>query len=194
MKLSAKATETIEYLETLLKEADHFAALVEQFAAARTKGSDLYATQLSRELGQLRQKAMMRNLGFVADTAGQLSVMASRGGSPMMKGRILRDGVVAFKSLVERTIKGTMVADESEQKEKAYLAEKAKKAETAAIKARVLAEDAREAERQAASASGGPAGAGAKSAPPGAPAPAKAPTAPAGGTAAKGTGTTPTKP
>ena len=140
-KPSAKATETVEYLETLLKEADHFAALVEQFAAGKSKTLDMYTSQLSRELGHLRQKAMMRNLGFIADTAGQLSVMASRGGSPMMKGRMLRDGVVAFRSLIERTIKGTMVADENEQKEKAYLAEKAKKAEAEHIKARVLAEE-----------------------------------------------------
>ncbi len=178
-KLSAKATETIEYLEALLKETDHFAALVEQYAAAKTKGSDAYATQLGRELGHLRQKAMMRNLGFIADTAGQLSVMASRGGSPMMKSRMLRDGVVAFRSLVERTIKGTMVADENEQKEKTYQAEKAKKAEAEHIKARVLAEEARDAARKTAAPGAGPgasppvAGVAAGAPKPGAAAPAK---------------------
>ena len=179
-KLSAQATETIEYLETLLKEVDHFAAMVEQFAAAKTKGSDMYATQLARELGHLRQKAMARNLGFIADTAGQLSVMASRSGSPMMKGRMLRDAVVSFKSLIERTIKGAMAADENEQKEKAYEAEKAKKAETEHIKARVLAEEARDAARKAAS------GAAPKASPaaPAKPGPAPAPK-PAAAAAAK---------
>jgi hypothetical protein len=73
----AKATETIEYLETLLKESDHFASLVEQFCAAK-KNADMYSGLLSRELGQLRQKAMARNIGFVADSAGQLAVAASR--------------------------------------------------------------------------------------------------------------------
>ncbi len=164
-KMSAKAQETVDYLQTLLRECDHYAALVEQFAAAKSKGFEMYATHLSRELGQLRQKAMMRNLGAIADSAGQLSIIASRGGSPMMKGRMLRDGVAAFQSLVDRTIKGTIVADENEQKEKAYLAAKAKKAETDHVKARVLAEEAREAAK-AAGAAGAPAAATPRAAPP----------------------------
>jgi hypothetical protein len=147
-KPSAKAVETVEYLESVLKVTDHYASLVEQFAAGKTKGSDMFATQLSRELGQLRQKAMMRNLGVIADSAGQLSVMAARGSSPMMKGRMLRDGVVAFRSLVERSIKATLIADENEQKEKAFVAEKERRASVEATRARVLAEEAREAERK----------------------------------------------
>jgi len=148
-KLSAKATETVEYLEHVLKETDHFGALVEQFAATQ-KGGDMYATQLARELGQLRQKAMTRNLGYLADQAGQLGVMASRGGSAMMKSRILRDGVLAFKGLVERTIKATIAADENEQKEKEFLAEKERKTQAEHIRARVLAEEARQAAKEAA--------------------------------------------
>jgi len=148
-KLSAKATETIEYLEVVLKEADHFGALVEQFASMQ-KGGDMYAAQLARELGQLRQKAMARNLGFVADSAGQLGVMASRTGSPIMKSRVLRDGVASFKSLIERTIKATVVADENEQKEKAFQAEKERKTQAEHVRARVLAEEAREAAKEAA--------------------------------------------
>ena len=154
-KLSAKATETVEYLEALLKETAHFGALVEQFAAAK-KGADMYSTQLSRELGRLRQKAMIRNLGFIADAAGQLGVMASRGGSAIMKSRMLRDGVASFNALVERTIKATIVADQNEQKEKAYVAEKEKKAEAEHmaehIRARLLAEEAAEAAKRAAAA------------------------------------------
>ena len=150
-KMSAKATEAVEYLETLLKECDHFASLVEQFAAAK-KNADMYSVQLSRELGQLRQKAMARNIGFVADSAGQLGVAASRGGSPTMKARVLRDGVLSLRALIERTIKGTQQADESEKKEKQFLAEKAAKAQAEAIKARVLAEEAKEAAKKAASA------------------------------------------
>lgn len=157
-KPSAKTTETVEYLETLLKEANHFGALVEQFAAAK-KGGEMYAAQVSRELGQLRQKAMMRNLGFIADAAGQLGVMASRGGSPMMKSRVLRDGVVSLHALIERTIKGMITADESQQKEKAYQAEKAAKAQAEAVKARVLSEEAKEAARSGAAAPAMPAAA-----------------------------------
>ena len=151
LKLSAKTLETIDYLELLLKEADHFAALVEQYAAAK-KGADMYSSQVSRELSQLRQKAMMRNLGFIADAAGQLSVMASRGGSPMMKARVLRDGVASFRALIERTVKGTVAADEGEQREKAFVHEKELKAEAEHIKARVIAEEAKEAAKLAAAA------------------------------------------
>lgn len=148
-KLSAKHQELVEYLESLLKEMDHYAALVEQFAGAKTN-ADQYSGQLSRELAQLRQKAMMRNVGFIADSAGQLSVAASRGGSPMMKGRVLRDGVVALKALIERTIKGTIQADEGEKREKEFLAQKAAKAQAEAVKARVLAEEAKEAAKKGA--------------------------------------------
>ena len=187
-KPSAKTTETVEYLETLLKEADHFSALVEQFAAAK-KGGEMYAAQLARELGQLRQKAMMRNLGFVADAAGQLGVMASRGGSPMMKGRVLRDGVVSLHALIERTIKGLITADESEQKEKAFLAEKAAKAQAEAVKARVLSEEAKEAAKRAAAA---PAESGPAAAKPAAPASAGPP--PAAPAKPNATGPVPAKP
>ncbi|HXY20296.1 MAG TPA: hypothetical protein VEH83_09910 [Gemmatimonadales bacterium] len=202
-KLSAKATETVEYLEALLKEADHFAALVEQFATAK-KGGDMYAAQLSRELGQLRQKAMARNLGFIADSAGQLGVVASRTGSAVMKGRMLRDGVVSFRGLIERSIKGTITADENEQKEKEFLAEKERKTQAEHIRARVLAEEAREAEKAATAGQGAPqAGAGAPGvAPPkppasgpGQPAPSRAGApAAAPGAAARPAGPRPTAP
>jgi hypothetical protein len=148
-KLSAKSTELVEYLESLLKEMDHFASLVEQFAAAKTN-ADQFSSLLSRELAQLRQKAMMRNIGFIADLAGQLSVAASRGGSPMMKSRMLRDGVVSLKALIERTIKGTIQADEGEKREKEFQAQKAAKVKAEAVKARVLAEEAKEAARKSA--------------------------------------------
>ncbi len=204
LKLSAKAQETVEYLETLLKECDHFASLVEQYASARTNPDQL-SGQLARELGQLRQKAMIKNLGFVADTAGQLGVQAGRSGSQPMKSRVLRDGVASLKALVERTVRATIQADESEQKEKAYL--KAKEAKLAAerVKARVLAEEA----RQAAKTPGAPApppprrpppppgakpAAQAPRAPAAAPAsPPKAPAAPAAGTV-KPAGPPPPKP
>ncbi|HVO34196.1 MAG TPA: hypothetical protein VMT21_01450 [Gemmatimonadales bacterium] len=160
-KLSAKNEELVGYLDSLLKEMDHFAALVEQFAGAKSN-ADQYSSQLSRELAQLRQKAMMRNVGFVADSAGQLSVAASRGGSPMMKSRVLRDGVVSLRALIERTIKGVLQADEGEKREKEFQAQKAAKAQAEAVKKRVLEEEAKEAAKQAAAAAppSGPAPAG----------------------------------
>jgi hypothetical protein len=148
-KLTAKNQELVDYLDTLLKEMDHFASLVEQYAAAKSN-PDQYSSLLSRALSQLRQKAMMRNIGFIADAAGQLSVAASRGGSPMMKARMLRDGVVSLKALIERTIKGTIQADEGDKREKEFLAQKALKTQAEAVKHRVLEEEAKEAAKRAA--------------------------------------------
>jgi len=155
-KLTAKNQELVDYLDTLLKEMDHFASLVEQYAAAKSN-PDQYSSLLSRELAQLRQKAMMRNVGFIADSAGQLSVAASRGGSAMMKARMLRDGVVSLKALIERTIKGTIQADEGEKREKEFQAQKAAKAQAEAVKHRVLEEEAKEAAKQAAAKPAAPA-------------------------------------
>ncbi len=175
VKLSAKNQETVEYLEKVGTECDHFAALVEQFASAKTN-ADQFSSQLARELQQLRQKAMIQNLGFVADTAGQLSVAAGRGGSPVMKSRMLRDGIASLKALVERTIKATIQADASEKKEKEFLEAKAKKAQAEAVKARVLAEEAKAAAAKAAPVKpAAPAAPSAPAAPRAAPAPAPAP-------------------
>ena len=198
-KLTAKNQELVDYLETLLREMDHFASLVEQYAAAKSN-PDQYSTLLSRELAQLRQKAMMRNIGFVADAAGQLSVAASRGGSPMMKARMLRDGVVSLRALIERTIKGTIQADEGEKREKEFQAQKAAKAQAEAVKHRVLEEEAKEAAKLAAAptpkAAPAPAAAQPKSAPPPAPkvAPAAAPKAAPAPAAAQPTSAPPPAP
>ncbi len=172
-KLSAKNQETVDYLESIIKECDHWASLVEQFAAAKAH-ADQYATQLARELSQLRQKAMAMNLGYIADTAGQMSVQAGRSGSQMMKSRLLRDLVVSFKLLLERTIKATIQADESEKKEKEY--QKAKEAKAAAerVKARVLAEEAKQAAKQGPAAPAAKPGAPPPPAPPPGPPPAPA--------------------
>jgi hypothetical protein len=209
-KLTAKNQELVDYLDTLLREMDHFASLVEQYAAAKSN-PDQYSSQVSRELAQLRQKAMMRNIGFVADSAGQLSVAASRGGSPMMKARMLRDGVVSLRALIERTIKGTIQADEGEKREKEFQAQKVAKAQAEAVKHRVLEEEAKEAAKLAAApapkAAPAPAAAQPKVAPAAAPRPApaaaprpatappapKAPTPPVAG-AVKPTGPSPVKP
>ena len=170
-KLTAKNQELVDYLDALLREMDHFASLVEQYAAAKSN-PDQYSSLLSRELAQLRQKAMMRNVGFIADSAGQLSVAASRGGSPMMKARMLRDGVVSLRALIERTIKGTIQADEGEKREKEFQAQKAAKAQAEAVKHRVMEEEAKEAAKLAATAPKAAAAAPAAAQPKAAPAPA----------------------
>ena len=125
LKLSAKAQEEVEFLEHVLTICSHLSSMVEQFASAKTKGPmDMYQQQITRALTQLRQNAMIKNLGFVADAAGILGVAAARG-SQVSRTRVLREGAASLKQLVERTMKATIDADhrEKEQKEREHAAE-----------------------------------------------------------------------
>ncbi len=124
-KLSAKAQEEVEFLEQVLTSCAHLSALTEHYAGSMTKGpADMYIHQITRTLTQLRQKAMSRNLGFVADAAGMLGVAAVRG-NQIQRTRTLREGSASLKALVERTIKATIDTDHREkaQKEKEHAAE-----------------------------------------------------------------------
>ena len=119
-KLSAKATETVEFLDYIIRQADHLAGAVEEFASAKkTMQADWARQGIARELGHLRQRAMVKNLGVLADEIGRLAVQASGGGSQQMKSRILRDGVVSMKAACERMRKSTLDADKAEQAAKA---------------------------------------------------------------------------
>lgn len=126
LKLSAKAAEEYEFLESVLKRCDHITALVEQYAKAN-KGADLYLSQMTRALGQIRQQAMIKNLGFVADHAGMLGVAAGRG-SQMQRSRTIREGSIALKQLIERTMKAIVDTDKREKGEKEKEKEKEKQA------------------------------------------------------------------
>ena len=123
-KLSAKATETVEFLDFMLVQCDHLAHAAEEYASAKKPAQiEWVRQQISRDLGHLRQRAMVKNLGVLADEAGRLSVAASAGGSQMMKTRIMRDGISALKAAVERFRKAKVDADVAEQKKKAQAGE-----------------------------------------------------------------------
>jgi len=108
-KLSAKTEEEIVFMEHLLVQCDHLNKLVEEYAAA-TKNTDALVQVITRTLSQVRQRAMIANLGPLADQAGMLGIAAGRG-SQMQRTRTLRDGLAGFKQLVERTMKATIDAD-----------------------------------------------------------------------------------
>lgn len=116
IKLSAKAQEEVEFLDGVIKKCDHMLGLVEQYAGAN-KGADIFLSQITRELGHIRQNAMIKNLGFVADNAGMLGVAAGRG-SQMQRARTLREGIAALKSLTERTMKAVVDLDKRERAQK----------------------------------------------------------------------------
>ena len=108
----------------MLVQCDHLACAVEEYAAAKKPAQvEWVRQQISRDLGHLRQRAMVKNLGVLADEAGRLGVAASTGGSQMMKTRVLRDGIISLKASVERFRKAKVDADVAERKTKAQARE-----------------------------------------------------------------------
>ena len=116
-KLSGKATETVEFLDYLMRQIDLLASQIEDYAAAKKPATaDWIRGQVARELGHLRQRAMVKNLGVLSDEVGRLGIQASTGGSQQMKSRVLRDGIASLKASVERRRKATVDADAVEVK------------------------------------------------------------------------------
>ena len=116
-KLSAKASETVEFLDYLLRQCDLLASQIEDFATTKkTATADWIRGQVARELGHLRQRAMVKNLGVLADEVGRLGIQASTSGSQQQKSRVLREGINALKAAVERRRKATVDADAVEVK------------------------------------------------------------------------------
>ena len=125
-KLSAKTEEEIVFMENMLLQCDGLSRKVEEYAACKTKGADAIAQGVTRHLGQFRQHAMQKNLGPLADAAGTLGILASRG-SQMQRTRVMREGIINFKQLIERMMKAAIQADERAraEAERAVAAEKA---------------------------------------------------------------------
>lgn len=116
-KLSAKVSETVEFLDYLLRQCDLLASQIEDFASAKKPATaDWIRGQIARELGHLRQRAMVKNLGVLADEVGRLGIQASTSGSQQMKSRVLREGISSMKAAVERRRKATIDADVAEMK------------------------------------------------------------------------------
>ena len=111
-KLSAKASETVEFLDYLLRQCDLLVSQIEDYASARKPATaDWIRSQIARELGHLRQRAMVKNLGVVADEVGRLGIQASTSGSQQMKSRVLREGIASLRAAVEWRRKATVDAD-----------------------------------------------------------------------------------
>lgn len=141
-KLSAKAEEEVVFMEQLLLKVDALQRPIEEYATAQ-KGGDQYSQTVVRTLQEIRQHAMMKNLGPLADAAGTLSVQCGRG-SQLMRARTMREGTATFKVLIERTMKATIEADHRVTAERLKEEEKAREAAKAAAQRmaeRVLRED-----------------------------------------------------
>ena len=116
-KLSAKASETVEFLDYLLRQCELLVSQIEDYASAKKPATaDWIRSQIARELGHLRQRAMVKNLGPLADDVGRLGIQASTSGSQQMKSRVLREGISSLKAAVERRRKATLDLDAAEMK------------------------------------------------------------------------------
>jgi hypothetical protein len=127
-KLSAKTEEEVVFLEHVITEITHLKAKTEEYAGSK-KGEDIVAG-IIRQLTQIRQRAMIKNLGPIADAAGILAVAAGRG-SPVQRARVLREGLVTYEQNVERTMKALIGADAREKAEAQKVIEARKAADAA---------------------------------------------------------------
>src|SRR5437868_9446262 len=110
-KLSSKTEEEVVFMQNMLLQCDGITRKVEEYAACKTKAADGMVQTIIRHLSQFRQQAMQKNLGPLADAAGTLSVLCGRG-SQVQRSRVMREGLVNFKTLIERMMKAAIQADE----------------------------------------------------------------------------------
>ena len=132
-KLGSKAEEEVVWMENVLIQLGNLNKKVEEYAMAK-KGADSLLQPITRQLSNIRQQGMMKNLGPLADSAGMLGVAAGRG-SQTQRTRVLREGLVSFKQLLERVMKATIDADVRDQHRKELEMNEARAAEKAAKEA-----------------------------------------------------------
>jgi hypothetical protein len=95
-KLTVDQIRRIEEIEEFQRAADHLKRLVTELEANRagqTRTIQQLTEKISNEASQMRQRALTANVGTIADVAGTMSVMASRGGGINMKIRALGEAV-----------------------------------------------------------------------------------------------------
>jgi uncharacterized coiled-coil protein SlyX len=95
-KLTVDQLRRIEELEEYQRAAHHLKRLVTELEANRagqTRTIQQLSEKIANEASQMRQRALTANVGTIADVAGAMSVMASRGGGINMKIRALGDAV-----------------------------------------------------------------------------------------------------
>jgi len=99
----------IELIQGFIRNVDHVKKLVgdlEGNRAARPVIINNICGAISRELSQMRQRALGANVGTLADTAGALAVLASRQGSGLnFKLRALAEGVNSLMIQLDQSLK-----------------------------------------------------------------------------------------
>jgi hypothetical protein len=121
-KQSANQIRRIEELQHYVRTMDHVKKLVaelESNRAAKPKIIDGICGNIARELSHMRQRALTANLGTLPDVAGNLAVVAGRGGTGInMKVRALHDGVNSMNMQLEQALRVAHEAPPEKDKEK----------------------------------------------------------------------------
>jgi uncharacterized coiled-coil protein SlyX len=108
LKLTADQLRRIEELEEYQRAADHLKRLVTELEgnrAGQTRTIQQLSEKIANEASQMRQRALTANVGTIADIAGTMSVMASRGGGINMKIRALADAVNSLYMQLDAAMK-----------------------------------------------------------------------------------------
>ena len=120
-KLTVDQLRRIDEIEAYQKIVAHTHHLVQELGANRAapaKALDKICELIARDMSQMRQRALLSNIGTIADVAGALAVMAARGGGMSMKLRGLEDGVHSLRIQLEHALKMASTIEKTEQTEK----------------------------------------------------------------------------
>ena len=99
------------YLKSL-EQVKRWVAELDQNRAAKASILNGYCSSIVRELSHMRQRALTSSVGTLADTAGSLSIVASRtGGGLQMKIRALTDGMNSLSMMLDQALKSAMQAE-----------------------------------------------------------------------------------
>jgi hypothetical protein len=108
-KQTPNTIRRIEEIQQFMRTVEHVKKLVAELEGNRAAKASILnglCSQIARELSQMRQRALASNVGMLADVAGQLAVVANRGGTGLnMKIRALGDGVNSMTIQLEQSLK-----------------------------------------------------------------------------------------
>ncbi len=99
-KPSGKALRRLSSLEEAKRKLDRIHGLVEQLASARS-GEEAMLRSVGRATAEVARLFADNALAVMADTAGKMAMIASRGGGLNMKVRALREMVGSLRANLE---------------------------------------------------------------------------------------------
>lgn len=117
-KLTADQYRRIAEIEGYLKVVEHLKHLVAELESNRAGTARVIQNiceSIARELSQMRQRALTANIGTIADVAGAMSVMASRGGGINLKVRGLSEGVTSLTMQLDQALKAASTPEPKPQ-------------------------------------------------------------------------------